>query len=195
MPGVVEECVLRSRFGFMAYHGGGLEETTDEIAREAAERSGASYYGVVQPESLQLHIPSIAVTPDQSSALAAFLAHVEIVVTVHGFGRRPMLTSLLLGGSNRDLAAHLAAHLAPALPAYEIIDQLDRIPVELQGVHPRNPVNVPPHGGVQLELPPRARGSSPLWWDWEDGLTPHTRAVITALADAAVSWPTVTACT
>ena len=33
----------------MAYHGGGLEAMTDVIAREAAERSGASYYGVVHP--------------------------------------------------------------------------------------------------------------------------------------------------
>ena len=38
----------------MAYHGGGLEENTDVIAREAAAMSGASYYGVLQPESLQL---------------------------------------------------------------------------------------------------------------------------------------------
>ena len=36
MPGVVEQCDLRGTFGFMAYHGGALEETTDVIAREAA---------------------------------------------------------------------------------------------------------------------------------------------------------------
>jgi hypothetical protein len=27
-----------------------------------------------------------------------------------------------------------------------------------------------------------------LWWDWEHGLTPHTEALITALADAATDW-------
>ena len=31
-PGVREESVLRSRFGFMAFHGGALEEMTDVIA-------------------------------------------------------------------------------------------------------------------------------------------------------------------
>jgi len=187
-PGVVEECELRGRFGFMAYHGGGLEENTDVIAREAAAQSGASYYGVVQPEALQFHVPSISVTRDQSSTLDRFLSHVEIVVTVHGFGRRPLYTSLLLGGRNRALAAHLADHLRPALPAYRIVDELEHIPTELRGVHHRNPVNVPRHQGVQLELPPRVRGSSPLWWDWEHGLTPHTRALISALAAAASTY-------
>ncbi len=172
----------------MAYHGGGLEETTDVIARAAAAAASASYYGVVQPESLQRHVPSIHVTRDQSPALDAFFDHVDVVITIHGFGRRPLFTSLLLGGRNRSLAAHVAGHLRPALPAYTIIDDLDRIPTELQGVHARNPVNVPRDAGVQIELPPRVRGSSPLWWDWEHGLVPHTTALITALAAAATTW-------
>jgi phage replication-related protein YjqB (UPF0714/DUF867 family) len=117
--------------------------------------------------------------------LRAFLDHVRVVVTVHGFGRRHLLTSLLLGGTNRDLAGDLAAELRPRLPAYEVIDDLDRIPKELRGVHARNPVNLPPDGGVQIELPPRVRGSSPLWWDWEHGLVPHTVAVIDGLAAVA----------
>ena len=62
-PGVEEVCELRGRFGFMAYHGGHLEEMTDVIARAAAERSGASYYGVHQPKGLDWHIPSIKVSP------------------------------------------------------------------------------------------------------------------------------------
>jgi len=34
------------------------------------------------------------------------------------------------------------------------------------------------------------RGSSPLWWDWEGpGYTPHTEALIQALAEAATAWP------
>jgi phage replication-related protein YjqB (UPF0714/DUF867 family) len=169
----------------MAYHGGGLEEATDVIARAAAAASGASYYGVVQPESLQRHVPSIRVTRDQSPVLDEFLAHVDVVITVHGFGRRPLFTSLLLGGRNRELAAHVAGHLRPALPAYTIVDELDRIPTELQGVHARNPVNVPAGAGVQIELPPRVRGASPLWWDWEHGLVPHTVSLIDALAESA----------
>ena len=35
-PGVIEEGRLRSRFGFLAIHGGGLEEITDVIAERAA---------------------------------------------------------------------------------------------------------------------------------------------------------------
>ena len=169
----------------MAYHGGGLEETTDIVARSAAAASGASYYGVVQPMSLQRHVPSIRVTRDQSPVLDEFLDHVDVVITIHGYGRRNLFTSLLLGGGNRDLAAHVASHLRPALPAYTIVEDLDAIPVELQGVHPRNPVNVPSGGGVQIELPPRVRGSGPLWWDWEHGLVPHTEWLIAGLTTAA----------
>ena len=47
----------------MAYHGGSLEEQTDVIAALAAERSGASYYAVLQPEDVQWHIPSHKFSP------------------------------------------------------------------------------------------------------------------------------------
>jgi phage replication-related protein YjqB (UPF0714/DUF867 family) len=189
-PGVVEVCVRRSRFGFMAYHGGSLEEMTDVIAFAAAERSGASYYGVHQPPDLQWHIPSIDVDPAASAELAWFLDHVDVVVTVHGYGRQGLWTTLLLGGGNRALADHVGGRLRAALPAYEIATDLARIPKELRGLHPRNPVNRPKGGGVQLELPPRVRGSSPLWADWDEpGPVPHTVALIEALAAAARSWP------
>ena len=188
LPGVTEECELRGRLGFMAYHGGGLEETTDIVARKAALLSDASYYAVLHPPDWDLHIPSIRVSPDQSPVLASFLAHVDVVITIHGFGRRPLLTSVLLGGQNRSLATHLAGHLRVALPAYDIVEDLDDIPLELRGVHDRNPVNLPRYAGVQVELPPRIRGSSPLWWDWEAGLVPHTEALISGLAAAAASF-------
>ena len=86
-PGVEEIVELRGSFGFMAYHGGSLEEATDVIAQAAAEASGASYYGVHQPADLQWHIPSTQIDPTESSALAAFLDHVDEVITVHGYGR------------------------------------------------------------------------------------------------------------
>ena len=190
MADVDEHCELRSRFGFMAYHGGGLEEMTDVIACAAADRAGASYYGVHHPPDWELHLPSTRIRPDQSAALARFVDHVEIVVTVHGFGRQGMFSSLLLGGQNRSLATHVAGHLRQRLPAYDIVDDLDRIPTALRGVHDRNPVNLPPQRGVQIELPPRVRGSSPLWWDWEHGLVPHTQALVDGLVDAATSWDT-----
>ncbi|MCE2736398.1 MAG: poly-gamma-glutamate hydrolase family protein [Acidimicrobiaceae bacterium] len=187
--GVSEECVLRSTFGFMAFHGGSLEEMTDIVASRAAERVGASYYGIQLPDNLEWHIPSHKVTADQSPLLDAFLSHVNIVITVHGFGRAGYFTSLLLGGRNRRLASHLGDSLRKHLPAYRIIDELDDIPGNLRGMHQDNPVNVVEHAGVQLELPPRVRGSSPLWWDWEGpGLTPHTESLIDALVECATTW-------
>ena len=186
---VSEECELRSSFGFMAFHGGELEEMTDIIASRAAERAGASYYGIQLPDNLEWHIPSHKVTADQSPQLASFLSHVNIVVTVHGFGRAGFFTSLLLGGRNRRLASHLGSSLRDHLPAYTIIDDIDGIPDNLRGLHQDNPVNVVENAGVQLELPPRVRGSSPLWWDWEGpGLTPHTERLIDALVHCATTW-------
>jgi len=189
-PGVEEVSELGSTFGFMAYHGGSLEEVTDVVAREAAARSGASLYAVVQPPDFRWHIPSTAVRPEHSTALTAFLDHVDVVVTVHGYGRQDFWTTLLLGGRNRVLAEHLAGHLRTTLPEYTVVTDLEEIPQALRGLHAENPVNLPRDGGVQLELPPRVRGRSPIWADWEGpGLVPHTEALIDGLASAARSWP------
>ena len=189
-PGVQEVLELRGRFGFMAFHGGALEERTDVIARTAAEHSDASYYGVHQPTGMRQHVPSHRFTADQSESLARFLDHVDVVITVHGYGRRGLFTTVLLGGSNRQLAAHVAPCLRAALPAYLVEDDMESIPRELRGLHPNNPVNSARNGGVQLELPPRVRGTSPLWWDWEGPhSTPHTAALIDALVTAATTWP------
>ena len=87
-PGVREEVELRSRFGFMAIHGGDLEAMTDTVARTAAERSGASYYGVVHPDGCTTHVASTAFDPAESPALRRFVDHVDVVVSVHGYGRR-----------------------------------------------------------------------------------------------------------
>ena len=180
--GVVEDVVLRSTFGFLAFHGGSLEEETDRIAAEAAVASGASCYTVALPPDLQWHVPSKLVTRDASPRLAAFLDHVDVCVAVHGFGREGMWTSLLLGGRNRPLAAHVSAVLRSRLSGSSVIDDLDAIPVDLRGVHPDNPVNRAPGGGVQLELPPRVRGISPL-------SRPDDRGVLVeALAHAATTW-------
>jgi phage replication-related protein YjqB (UPF0714/DUF867 family) len=188
-PGVVERVARRGRVGFMAYHGGNLEVMTDVIAERAAEEAGASCYSVIQPIGMSQHLPSIEVRPEESEALADFVEHVDVVVTIHGFGRRGMFGSLLLGGQNRELADHVGATLRQHLPAYEIVTELDTIPRPLRGLHDRNPVNLPSGKGVQIELPPRVRGSSPLWWDWEGpGLTPHTEALIAGLVSAAREW-------
>ena len=188
--GVEEDLVLGSTFGFMAFHGGNLEEGTDVVAAAAAAQSGASLYAVRQPPSLRWHLPSIEVTPEESPALARFLAHVDVAVAVHGYGREGLWTTLLLGGQHRALAAHVGRHLRTALPGYEVVDELDDIPVDLRGIHRRNPVTLPRRHGVQLELPPRTRSRTvPLWADLPaHEPIPHQVALIEALAAAARSW-------
>jgi phage replication-related protein YjqB (UPF0714/DUF867 family) len=115
----------------------------------------------VQPVDFRWHVPSHAFDPLQSPALVAFLEHVDVIVSVHGFGglrgHDDRWTTALLGGSNRELAARLGARLRAALPGYRWIDELDQIPPHLRGVHRANPVNRAHQGGVQIELPPRVR--------------------------------------
>lgn len=173
----------------MAFHGGNLEVGTDLIADEVAARTGASRYVIRQPDGLRWHIPSRRFSPEQSPELARFLDHVDEVVTIHGYGRRTMFTTVLLGGGHRELASHLGSHLRRSLPGYEVIDQLDHIPRELRGVHVENPVNRPVKGGVQIELPPRVRGNGPFWTGWDGGWpTPHTECLVDGLVAALASW-------
>ena len=56
--GVVEVSRLRSRFGFLAIHGGGLEEMTDVIAERAADAADASVYLVRHPDRYPHHLSS-----------------------------------------------------------------------------------------------------------------------------------------
>lgn len=188
---VTEICALRSTFGVMAFHGGNLERMTDEIATVAAERAGASLYAVIQAEPLREHLPSIEVRPESSPALARFLAHVDVVIAIHGYGRQGMWTDLLLGGTNRNLASHLAGHLRERLNGFNIVDDLDLIPAELRGMHGDNPVNGTVKGGVQLELPPRVRGLTPHAAAYErvDGRIEPTNNLIAAIVGAITSWP------
>jgi phage replication-related protein YjqB (UPF0714/DUF867 family) len=157
-PDVTEVCEIRGRLGLMAFHGGNLERTTDVVAREVAERTGASLYAVLQAPPLRRHIPSTAFRPEHSEALAAFLTHVDVAIAIHGYGRETSWWHLLLGGRNRELATHLADHLREGLPdEYRVVDAIDEIPLELRGQHRHNPVNRPRQAGVQIELPPTIR--------------------------------------
>lgn len=189
----VRECLhLGSPVGFLALHGG-LERGTFEIAQEASRRSGASLYAVVQPTDLRWHLPSATYDPAHSDALAAFLDHVDVIVSVHGYGglvtSDDRWTTVLVGGSGRELAARLATSLRHALPGYTFLDDIESMPSRLRGVHPENPVNRAAGGGVQLELPPRVRGYGRYWDDLgpdviaPSGLRPHTEALVGALAD------------
>jgi phage replication-related protein YjqB (UPF0714/DUF867 family) len=174
--GVVETCELRASYGFMALHGGSLERATAEVARESAARCGGSLYAVEQPEDLQWHIPSHRYDPADAPRLASFLGHVDQVISVHGYGRDGWWTRVLVGGGNRELAAHAADVLRDHLEGFEVVDTLDEIPRELRGLHPENPVNRPGTGGVQLELPPRLRGLGP------NGRPEYVEALVTGLA-------------
>jgi phage replication-related protein YjqB (UPF0714/DUF867 family) len=181
-PDVMEEQVLASPVGFLALHGG-LEPGTAEIAREAARRSGASWYAIVQPDDLKQHVPSHESDPGCAPLLAEFLDHVEVVVSVHGYwGHADLHAALLVGGGDRALAAALARRLRAALPDYVVIDDLDGIPRRLRGLDPRNPVNRPGRG-VQVELPHPVRAIGP-YGHGERGARhrAHTEALVTALA-------------
>lgn len=145
----------------MAFHGGNLERVTDDIAQIVADRTGSSVYTVTQAHPVREHISSSKVLRSESVQLDTFLGHVNTVIALHGYGRQGFWTSMLLGGTNRPLAAHVALSLGKHLPEFEAIHDLEAIPNELRGMHPDNPVNVPPLGGVQLELPPRVRGLTP----------------------------------
>jgi phage replication-related protein YjqB (UPF0714/DUF867 family) len=186
-PGVTEETRLRSRFGFLAIHGGGLEEMTDVIAERSADAAGASVYVLRHPDRYAHHLPSARFRADESPKLAEFLDHVDVAVSLHGYGRIGRSTQLLAGGRNRELAAHLARHIV--LPGYQVVTDLDAIPPELRGMHPDNPVNRVRGAGTQLELPPRVRGIGPRsQMPGDDGLSPVTSALVHALAAAARDW-------
>jgi phage replication-related protein YjqB (UPF0714/DUF867 family) len=181
-PDVVEEQVLASPVGFLALHGG-LEPGTAEIVREAARRSGASCYAIVQPDDLKHHVPSVENDPACAPLLAGFLAHVDVVVSVHGYwGHDELHAALLVGGGDRALAAALAAQLRAALPDYVVIDDLDGIPRRLRGLDPRNPVNRAARG-VQVELPHPVRAIGPYGHgERGDVHRAHSEALIAALA-------------
>ena len=186
-PGVSEFSRLRSRFGFLAIHGGGLEQMTDLIAERAAEEAGASVYLLRHPDRYPHHLPSAQFDPGESPRLAEFLDHVDVAVSLHGYGRIGRSTELLAGGRNRALAAHLSRHIQ--LPGYQVVTDLDAMPRELRGLHPDNPVNRVRDGGTQLELSVRVRGLSPRSpLPGADGLSVVTSALVRGLAAAACSW-------
>ncbi len=209
LPGVNEECVLRSAVGFMALHGGSQDRGTHEIASRAAERAGASYYAIVQPSGLRVHLTSRRHNPDHSERLRAFLQHVEVAISVHGFGRDGFalridpvrglviepygpafrggqtgpLRGIVVGGRNADLLGVARRLLHDRFADYRVADERVRL-----GFHPDNPVNLPSAHGVQIELPPGLRGIGDLGEQLvpgEDGLVPEVIAALVELANRA----------
>jgi phage replication-related protein YjqB (UPF0714/DUF867 family) len=203
LPGVEEDLVLRSVVGFMALHGGSQDRGTDEIASRAAERAGASYYAIVQPSGLRVHLTSRRHNPDHSERLRAFLQHVEVAISVHGFGRdgfglsldparglvlepygpalrgsqtKP-LRGIIVGGRNPEFLDVARRLFHDRFEGYRVADERIRL-----GFDANNPVNLPPSQGVQIELPPGLRGIG----DFGDQFVPRQDGIVTAVIEALV---------
>jgi phage replication-related protein YjqB (UPF0714/DUF867 family) len=203
LPNVHEKCVLRSTVGFMALHGGSQDRGTDQIASRAAEQAGASYYAIIQPAGLRVHLTSRRHNPDHSALLRAFLQHVDIAISVHGFGRDsfalwidPMrglviepygpamrgnqtgpLRGVIVGGRNAELLMAARQSLNDRFEGYHVADERVRL-----GFHPDNPVNLPSERGIQVELPPGLRGIG----DYGEDFAPRRDGVVTEVVGALV---------
>ncbi len=203
IKGVEEECDLRSTVGFMALHGGSQDRGTDQIARRAAALCGASYYAIVQPPWLRVHLTSRLHDPEHSTTFRRFLAHVRVAISVHGFGRdsfalwvdparglvidaygpavrdgqKDPLTGIIVGGLHAGLVGQARTLLSARCPGFHVADERLRL-----GFHPKNPVNLPPEKGVQIELPPGLRGIGA----YGERLTPDETAVPSGLITALV---------
>ncbi len=210
MPGVREECVLRTNVGFMALHGGSQDRGTEQIARRAADKAGASYYAIIQPFGLRVHLTSRLHDPDHSAQLRAFLEHVDVVISVHGFGRDTFglwidrdrgliiepygpavrgrqtgpFRGIIVGGLNAPLLAATRDLLRERFAGYHVADERIRL-----GFHPDNPVNLPSAHGVQVELPPGLRGIG----DFGEVLVPSPDAVVTEVVAALAELATLAA--
>src|SRR5258708_13235080 len=99
---------------------------TDVIAEHAADAAGASVYLIRHPDRYPHHVSSARFVRDESARLAEFLDHVDVAVSLHGYGRIGRATQLLAGGGNRAPAPHPADHLEP--PRYPVRAHLPQLP-------------------------------------------------------------------
>ncbi|MGW2742886.1 poly-gamma-glutamate hydrolase family protein [Streptomyces sp. NPDC001450] len=152
---------LRSpEIGLLALHGS-KEGGTAELAHEVAARTGASCLVFTQPAGDPVHIPSHRMSVPTCAALQQFLSHVSLTISLHGHLRPETPRAIFLGGANRAAADTLAHSLTLLAPDFDTVTDLDHIPPGLRGLGPRNPVNLTPAGGVQIELPLSARTEGP----------------------------------
>lgn len=182
-PGVREVVSLRSSVGFLALHGG-LEPGTERVAEAAARAADASAYVVVQPREQAWHLSSHRIDPAHAELLARFLDHVEVVISVHGYWRPELEDAVFVGGGNRPLAGAIAEQLRATVTELPVVDDLAAIPPGMRGIHPRNPVNGSRGGGVQLELPHRARTGARI-----DDAPPLAERITRTLATWAAEYP------
>jgi phage replication-related protein YjqB (UPF0714/DUF867 family) len=206
-PGIREECILRSNVGFMALHGGSQDRGTEQIAMRAAEQACASYYAIVQPSWLRVHLTSRLHDPDHSAHFRGFLEHVDVAISLHGFGREGFalwldpddgliiepygpamrgkqtgpLRGIILGGLNVQLLDEARKLFHRRFAGYHVADERIRL-----GFHPDNPVNLPSAHGVQVELPPGLRGIG----DFGETLVPRQDRVVGEMVAALVELAT-----
>jgi phage replication-related protein YjqB (UPF0714/DUF867 family) len=207
MPGVREECILRSQVGFMALHGGSQDRGSEQIAQQAAKQAGASYYAVVHPPWLRVHLTSRLYNPDHSAHLRAFVEHVDVAISVHGFGREGFamwfdpdrglivqpygpairgrqsgpLRGIIVGGLNAQMVDAARELFQGRFAGYHVADERVRL-----GFHPDNPVNLPSAHGVQVELPPGLRGIG----DFGEILVPRQDEFVSEMVAALVELAT-----
>jgi phage replication-related protein YjqB (UPF0714/DUF867 family) len=208
--GVEERCVLRSGVGIMALHGGSQDRGTDRIAGRVADEAFSSFYAIVQPPQFRRHIPSRFYDPADSPALQAFLKHIDVAISVHGFGRDSFgmwidperglilepygparrfgqegpLTGIILGGQNSELLERSRRILEGRFAGYHVADPRLRL-----GFHRTNPVNLPSGNGVQIELPPGLRGIGPYGERPTPVDEPIVDEVVAALVELALEAP------
>jgi phage replication-related protein YjqB (UPF0714/DUF867 family) len=141
--------------------------------------------------------------PDDSDRLRAFLQHVEIAISVHGFGRDGFaltadpvggviiepygpallgrqsgpLRGIIVGGRHTELLDVARRLLHDRFTGYHVADERVRL-----GFHPNNPVNLPSSHGIQVELPPGLRGIG----DFGDQLVPRADGMVTEVIAALV---------
>ena len=161
-PGVEEIVELRSTFGFMAYHGGSLEEVTDVVATAAAEQAGASLYA--RPPAA----PASGGTsrrprcdPEHSQALAR---------VPRSRGRRRDRARLRARGHLDDAARRRPEPHArrprrvrtcgPRCPTTRSPPTSTRSRRALRGLHPENPANLPRAGACSSSCRPACEGAA-----------------------------------
>jgi phage replication-related protein YjqB (UPF0714/DUF867 family) len=156
-PAVREVFLPGHRVGIFAPHGGGIEPGTEEIARAVAQATGATLYvlSAKRPSgNTALHVSVTRMVPGVSQKLDLALAATRVAIAIHGHGRTKDGGPVYVSGLADDAVSLCAGAMRHALRgAYEIIDDLDRIPEDLAGLEKENLVNRVPAGGVQIELP------------------------------------------
>jgi phage replication-related protein YjqB (UPF0714/DUF867 family) len=141
--------------------------------------------------------------PEHSAHLRAFLEHVDVAISLHGFGREGFalwldpggglivepygpavrgkqtgpLRGIIVGGLNAPLLEAARELFQGRFAGYHVADRRVRL-----GFHPDNPVNLPTAHGVQVELPPGLRGIG----DFGESLHPRQDGIVSEVVAALV---------